>query len=137
LSKQLKDKLGDIAEFIRKIVRAMKGQTAEDDVFSGLINVKDERERTRLSEYDVYGHSAMQIISDWYPEEMGYWKQIATMEDIYFISLEGEQRREAILMQRAKAEIRMAETGVMQVPRVETKPQEEKPKEEKKGLFHR
>lgn len=130
-----KEKLSDLADFLRKLVRAMKGQTLDEDIFSGLINVKDERERTRLSEHDVSGHSAMQLIASWYPEEMGFWKDIAEMEDIYFIALDGEQRKEAILMQRAKAEIRMAETGVMQIPKVETRPEEQKV--EKKGILRR
>lgn len=130
-----KEELQEIAY----LIRAVQGLPLEEDLFSGLLNVKDIRERTRLSELDVYGHSVMRLIASWYPEEMGFWKDIADMEDHYFISLEGEQRKEAILMQRAKAEIRMAETGVMQLPKVETKPPEEQqqPKQEKKGLFHR
>jgi len=124
------------AKEIVMMIRASKGLPLEEDIFSGLLNVKDIRERTRVSETEAYGHSAMRIIAAMYPDEMGFWKDVAEMEDHYLIALEGEQRKEAILMQRAKAEIRMAETGVMQLPKVETKPVEEA-KPEKKGLFRR
>jgi len=122
-----------LAEIIRMFYRAMKGQTLDEDLFAGLINIKDLRERTRLSEHDVYGHSGMHLIAKWYPEEMGHWKEIADLEDIYFISLEGEQRKEAILMQRAKTAI--TQPLALQMPQVETKPIE--PEAKKKGILRR
>lgn len=118
------------------LVRAARGQPLDEDIFSGLINVKDPRERTRLSQLEVYAHSAMQLIAGWYPEEMGFWKEIAEMEDVYFISQDGEQRKEAILMQRARTQVQLApqQPLAVQVPEVKTKPEETK---EKKGLFRR
>ena len=130
------EKLKKLAEPIRRLVRAARGQSIDEDIFSGLINVKDARERTRLSEHDVYGHSAMQLIADWYRVEMGFWKDIAEMEDSYMISLDGEQRKEAILMARARTQVSLAPTPLaVQVPEVKTKPEEAK--EEKKGFWRR
>ncbi len=110
------------------------GQPIDDDVFSGLLNIKDTRERTRLNEHDVLGHSAMRIMADNWPVEMGIWDQIADMEDVYFIAKDGEQRKEAILMTRAKVE--QTSPLTVQMPSINTKP-EEPPKPEKKGFFHK
>jgi hypothetical protein len=125
-----------LSEFVRVLKRAWQGLTIDEDQYSGLLNVKDSRERTRLSEHDVYGHSLMELAANHY-EELSIWGEIAKEEDIYFIALEGEQRKEAILMQRARAEVTMAgQPLTVQMPKVETKPPEEV-KPEKKGIFHR
>ena len=129
------EKLKDLPEFIRRLKRGIMGQPIDDDVFSGLLNIKDTRERTRLNEHDVLGHSAMRIMADNWPVEMGIWDQIADMEDVYFIAKDGEQRKEAILMTRAKVEPQGSPLTVA-LPAINTKP-EEQPKQEKKGFFHR
>lgn len=136
MAEELLGKLNKLAESIRRLVRAARGQSIDEDVFSGLLNVKDVRERTRLSKLEVYAHSAMRLIAGWYPVEMGFWKDIAEMEDVYFISEDGEQRKEAILMQRARTQVQLAPQPVaVQVPEVKTKPEEAKP--EKKGALRR
>jgi hypothetical protein len=133
---KLKERGRALGEFLRALKRGMQGLTIDEDQYSGLLNVKDSRERTRLSEHDVYGHSLMELAANHY-EELSIWGEIAKEEDIYFIPLEGEQRKEAILMQRARAEVTMAgQPLTVQMPKVETKPQEEA-KPEKKGILHR
>jgi len=125
-----------LGEFLRSLKRGMQGLTIDEDQYSGLLNVKDPRERTRLSEHDVYGHSLMELAANHY-DELAIWGKIASEEDIYFIPLEGEQRKEAILMQRARAEVTMAgQPLTVQMPKVETKPPEEA-KPEKKGISRR
>jgi hypothetical protein len=94
--------LDNIIDLIRKIIRAKQGLPTEDDIFSGLIQIKDIRERTRLQEHDVYGHSYMRLLSDLGGDEWEIMLKMANMEDPYFISLDGEQRKEAILMTRAR-----------------------------------
>jgi hypothetical protein len=126
-----------LGEFLRSLKRGMQGLPIDEDRFSGLLNIEDPRERTRLSEHDVYGHSLMELAATYY-EELAIWGKIAKEEDVYFIPLEGEQRKEAILMQRARAEVTMAgQPLTVQMPKVETKPPEEAKREEKKGIFHR
>ena len=88
-------------DLIRKIMRAKQGLPPEDDIFSGLIHIDDVRERTRLDEYNVYSHAYMRLLSDVGGDEWEIMKKMADMEDPYFISLDGEQRKEAILMKRA------------------------------------
>ena len=133
---KLKERGRALGEFLRALKRGMQGLTIDEDQYSGLLNVKDSRERTRLSEHDVYGHSLMELAANHY-EELSIWGEIAKEEDIYFIPLEGEQRKEAILMQRARAEVTMAgQPLTVQMPKVETKPPEEA-KPEKKGILHR
>jgi len=133
---KLKERGKALGEFLRALKRGMQGLPIDEDQYSGLLNVKDSRERTRLSEHDVYGHSLMELAANHY-DELKIWGEIAKEEDIYFIPLEGEQRKEAILMQRARAEVTMAgQPLTVQMPKVETKPPEEA-KPEKKGILHR
>jgi hypothetical protein len=108
----------------------------EQDILTFLVNAKDKRERTRLAEHDVYGHSVMVLLSQLHPYELGIYKDIADIEDTYFIALEGEQRKEMILVQRAKTEISYQGTPLTySLPTLQT---EQKPAEQpKKGLFRR
>ena len=94
--------LKQLAEIVRIIQRAAKGLGANDDVFQGLINVNDIRERTRLTETSLLSHSAMRVIAEELPE-LGLYGKIADMEDPYYISEEGEGRKEGILLQQAKS----------------------------------
>jgi len=90
-----------LAEVIRIVQRAVKGLSPDDDVFQGLINVKDIKERTRLDENGLLSHSAMRLAGVQWPE-LDLFREIAEMEDPYFISLDGEGRKEGILLQQAK-----------------------------------
>jgi len=124
-----------LADPIRKLKRAVQGLTLDEDFFSGLLNIKDLRERTRVTEVQAYSHSVMRILADLYPYEFGIAKDMAIMEDTYFIAIEGEQRKEAILMTRAKSTIQvqgLAGEGI-QIPQVETTP----PESPKRGLRDR
>lgn len=98
------EELRELAEIIRIIQRAVKGMGADDDVFQGLINIKDIRERTRLDEAGLLSHSAMRVCAAKWPE-LKLFLDIADMEDPYFISENGEGRKEGILL-------RQAQTGV-------------------------
>lgn len=93
--------LRELAEIIRIVQRAVKGLDPNDDIFQGLINVKDIRERTRLDETALLSHSAMRTASNLWPM-LGFFDKIADMEDPYYISLDGEGRKEGILLQQAK-----------------------------------
>lgn len=92
----------EMVEELRQIIRAKLGLSADEDIYSYLLNMRDEREKARLSEHDFYGHSAMRVIAKEYPDEMGFWRDIAVMEDIYSVAIEGEGRKEGILMANAK-----------------------------------
>jgi len=95
------NELKELAEIIRIVQRAVKGLGADEDVFAGLINIKDIRERTRLDEAALLSHSAMRVVSEKWPE-LDLFLSIAEMEDPYFISEDGEGRKEGILLQQAK-----------------------------------
>lgn len=75
-----------------------------------------------------------------YPKTFGFLTSWARLECIYYISLDGLQRQEAILMMKAKSQsaqtpltIENIQNPVQppQIPLVEQKP------EQKKGWFHR
>lgn len=93
-----------MAEIIRIVQRAVKGLGADEDVFLGLINAKDIRERTRLSEAALLSHSAMRAAAGVWPE-LGLFGVIADMEDPYYISEDGLGRSEGILLQQAKSKL--------------------------------
>ncbi len=118
---------------IRQIIRAKLGISADEDIYSYLLNMHDEREKARLTEHDFYGHSAMRLIASEYPEEMGFWKDFAVMEDIYSIAIDGEGRKESILMANAKKEGVGAMPLSINLPAISTQPQEQAPK--KKGRW--
>lgn len=98
------EEMKSLAEIIRIIQRAMKGLGVDDDVFLGLINAKDIRERTRLEETNLLSHSAMRIAAKYWPE-FSMFEQIAEMEDPYYISEDGEGRKEGILLRQAQSKI--------------------------------
>lgn len=93
-----------IFEFLRVLVRAKQGLSlTEQDIMTFLVNAKDHRERTRLKEHDVYCHSGWEFLAGIYPKTFGFLVGLAELENIYFISLDGLQRQEAILMTKAKS----------------------------------
>lgn len=99
------EEVEEMAEELRLVFRAIKGLGPEEEsLFLGLTNVKDIRERSRLDEATLLSHSAMRVAAAKWPEfEM--FLLIAEMEDPYYISLEGEGRKEAILTVQAKTKL--------------------------------
>lgn len=94
----------ELTEILRLVMRAMKGLDEKDDNFLGLIDVDDTRERTRLDEVTLLGHSAMHAFSSEFPE-FSYLERIAEKEDHYYISEDGLGRQEAVGMIAAKANL--------------------------------
>jgi len=133
LSAEMKKKLRNIAEGIRCVVRGMQGLPIEEDAFSGLLDVKDIRERTRVDIQNIFSHSYMRLLANYGGDEWGIMEDVAEMEDHYFIAEDGEQRKEAILMTKAKTEVRLPDQPIS-IQKVETKPSE---KTEKKGFLRR
>lgn len=130
------EKLNKLAETIRLLWRAAHGQTLQEEQFQYLLDLNDIRERTILQEHDVYGHSAMRLGAQHY-EALSMWGKIAEMEDHYFNSIEGESKKIAATIAVGKRET--TQTGVaIQLPQVQTTPQEQQPETKKKGgFFHR
>jgi len=127
-------KIKDIAEGLRAIVRGYQGLPIDEDKFSGLLDIKDIRERTRLNTRQIFGHSYMRLLHAVGGEEWEIMRDTANMQDHYFISKDGEQRKEAILLTRAKSEVRLSTGEPLTIPPVETKPP---PPEKKKHFWNR
>jgi hypothetical protein len=102
-----------------------------------LVNVKDHRERTRLKEKDCYDHSGWELLADIFPKTFGWLRLLAEVENIYFISLDGLQRQEAILMTKAKNVSTATPLSVENVVNPMPAPQQVEQKEQKKGWLHR
>jgi len=118
VAKRRAKELSHYALGLQKVFRAKMGLPLRDDVFSGLINVKDIRERTRLSEEQIYSHAYMRELALTYPDLFGIFWDIAEIEDIYFISKDGEGRKEAILMKKIEQPSPIA----ISLPQVQTQP---------------
>lgn len=92
-----------LAIAIKNIQRGASGLPPDEDVFSGLLNKSDVRERARISERECYRHSCMRMLAT-----MGggfdIWDDIANMEDIYSIAKNGEQWIYAIEMLKTRAQ---------------------------------
>jgi hypothetical protein len=125
-------------EYIRQLKRASQGLSlTEQDIMNFLVNVKDHRERTRLKEKDCYDHSGWELLADIYPKTFGWLKMLAEVENIYFISLDGLQRQEAILMTKAKNVSTATPLSVENVVNPMPSPQQVEQKEQKKGWLRR
>lgn len=125
--KEKLDEIKELAEGIRALVRGAQGLSIEDDKFSGLLDIKDIRERTRLNSHQIRGHAYMRLLRDIGGSEWEIMKKRPDMGDHYFIAKDGEQRKEAILLTRAKSEVRLG-SEPLSIPPVETKPQSDKKK---------
>jgi hypothetical protein len=125
-------------EYTRQLKRASQGLSlTEQDIMNFLVNVKDHRERTRLKEKDCYDHSGWELLADIYPKTFGWLKTLAEIENIYFISLDGLQRQEAILMTKAKTTASTTPLTIENVQNPMSTPQQtmEQKQEQKKGHF--
>ena len=133
------EEMKKLAEIIRVIQRAMKGLGVDDDVFLGLINAKDIRERTRLDETNLLSHSAMRVAAKYWPE-FNMFEKIADMEDPYYISEDGEGRKEGILLQQARS--KLDANLILNMPNTaggiaQTEQAQANPPPQKKGLLNR
>jgi len=135
LFSDLLEKLKDLPDFLRRLKRGIQGLPLDEDIYSGLLNVKDLRERTRVTEFQISSHSYMRIMNKVYPDIFEVFEQIPEMEDTYYIAKDGEQRKEAIFMQRARSTVQLQGVNEsLMLPNIETKPPETK----KKGrIFNR
>lgn len=118
-----------IGKVLKNIMRGLEGLPPEEDQFSSLLHINDDRERTRLSIHNIYRHSYMELLNDFGKQRaemlgglnsfkgFGQW---AEGENIYFISQEGEGRKEAILFKRESQQPQNQLT--VSLPQVETKP---------------
>lgn len=133
----MSEKLNRVADFIRKLKRAMQGQELDADKFAYLMDLEDIRERTSLSEHDVYGHSVMRLLAAEY-DELAIYGRIAEMEDHYAISKDGEGKKIAATIAVGKKEQTAQGQVYIGLPPVSTKPEELGQEQKKKrGLFHR
>lgn len=118
-----KESHGSLADFIDrttpslfKLIRALNGQAPTDERYPLLIDVEDIRERTRLDSPALFAHAYMRLVAkSGGPYEI--FNQMADLEDHYFISLDGESRKEAILMNKAR---QSTELQPVMIPPVDT-----------------
>lgn len=124
--------LQEIAEVIRLLKRAGAGLPLDEP--QTITDFADARERTRLTEKNVYRHSAMKAISEVYPF-LNTFDVIAEEEKHHFVSEDGEQRKEEILIRRPTSESNVSLT----MPQIATAPvqvpQQTAPVEQKKKHF--
>jgi len=105
-----------------------------------LVDVKNYRERTRIPEPSVFDYSGWEFLSDIYPKTFGFLKDLAKLECTYYISLDGLQRQEAIMMTKAKNISAGTPLTIENVQNPIPTPQqqlEQKQQEQKKGFWHR
>ena len=80
------------------------------------------------------------MLAGMYPQTFGWLKGMAEIENIYFISLDGLQRQEAILMTKAKSTSATTPLTIENVQNPMPTPQQAEVKQEqqqKKGWLHR
>lgn len=142
LEKQIREKekpyeeMRQLADILRLVNRALKGLDEKDDNFLGLIDVGNITERTRLNETALLGHSAMHTIARIFPEDFGFYQEIADYEDHYYVSEDGLGRQEAVGMIAAKTRLdAQNQINIGNQQQAENLPGPQQPK--KKGFFQK
>lgn len=117
------EKMLKLGKGLKNLMRGMQGLPPEgEDQFSGMINVKDIRERTRLNLHQIYSHAYMRLAGAFYPDIMKDWVTVAEEEEHLFISQDGEQRKEAIMYKQPRIEVVSAQpSGTIEPKSLEKK----------------
>jgi len=92
-----------LAHAIKNLQRGANGLPPEEDVFSGLLNRSDIRERARITLRETYRHSCMRSLAK-LGNGFELWKDLADMEDTYSIAKDGEQWLYAIEMLKTRSQ---------------------------------
>lgn len=102
-AKHFKEISSDLAEGIKNLVRGSQGLTIDEDPFSGLIHIKDPKERARLTPAEIYRHSFLRVLQK---EGEGFeiFGVIADLEDTYSITKNGEQWLHAVEILRSRSQ---------------------------------
>jgi len=101
------EELKRLLQALSMVDRALEGQPIEpEDIFSGMLNIKDIRERTRYpSILDLKRHAYLRLLADKCPEASAC-KKWADEEAHSFISYpKGEGRKEGVEIMKAKGMI--------------------------------
>lgn len=121
-----------ISDRVRQLFRAKQGLPAEDDVFQGLIHTTDDKERTKLTNRNVYRHNYHDVLSDVGGDEWEICGKIAIGERHLFIAEEGERATAFISALSRKAQEQAPVNITMQ-----NQPQTPQIEEKKKGWFRK
>jgi hypothetical protein len=118
------EKFRPIAEAYKWITRAGQGLDLDPDKYEGMMNVKDIKERTRITTGRIRRSTYCRILAESGDRVGGLnpydiFKDIADTEDTYFIAKDGEQRKEAILLRRTETQTPSAVANIS-LPQVET-----------------
>ena len=117
---ELVEYLKGIAEGIHYLIRGSQGLPPEEERYANLMNLSDRKETTRVTIRQIYEHTYMRAAQKIYGDEMELMQYIADTEDAYLVSKDGEQRREAILMQKARSQPANMETLQIVAPNTQT-----------------
>jgi hypothetical protein len=120
-----------VAERVRKIFRAKQGLPLDDDLFQGLIHTADDRERTKLSNRNVYRHNYMDILTKVGGDEWAIAHDIVEGERHLFISEDGQRATDFIGSLARKHQEEIPVTNITMQNQQAPEP------EKKKGWFRR
>lgn len=122
---EIKKWITELAEPLKKLKRAMAGQQIEDPV--KLTEWSNLNERARLTQYQIDAIAFRRLVAQYGGREWAIMDDVANWKEHLSITKDGEQRREEILMTKARTEIPSTITSqTISVPTVETKPPEKK-----------
>jgi len=112
-------------------VQAGRGISPFQDIFSGLTNMKELSERTRLTPKLVIFNSILKLIAKRGGSEYQIFSDMVDEVEHRIISLEGKGREEAILAMQRKTDVSVQPIAM---PTIQTQP--EKPLEEQQKKKH-
>ena len=124
----------DLGQIISYIMRGSSGLNPEEIEYRGLMNVMDDRERARLTRAQAETNAFGELLYRTFGECWLLFYEMAKIDNIYSIPVDGEQRREHILGMSARAPRFLAGLGSttenLSLPTVDTKK-----KAEEKGFW--
>jgi hypothetical protein len=116
--KEVKETLEGLAEPLKKFIRAIQGLSPED--YIKMTDWSNLDERARLTQYQIEAIAYRRLVADTYPDYFGIFKITSDIKEHLSVTKEGEQRKEEILMQKAKTQV---DLQPLAIPPVITKPE--------------
>jgi hypothetical protein len=109
-----------IGKFIMYLIRGSEGLSPEAESQTKMYDSHDELQNSRFTPIQAYAQVYKRLVAKTYPKVFSLMETWASLESRAFISLNGEQRKEQILIEKAKG-IQLPQQQTLTLPSVDTK----------------
>lgn len=99
-------------ESLRALIRGTQGLPAEEDIWNGMIDVKNPIDTARVSNPQIIGRTYLRILATIGNENFGTFDNLADLLDEYSKALDGQQWTYAIEIARARSKQELSVSSV-------------------------